>query len=188
MSQDVRIFVAEHAMDNAACRRVQAAMDIGVREPSEVIEDDMALVEDVRRAYHVEVPAAIFELIDECLDAQRDAIAAFFDHPLESREGVSLLRYEAGGFYKPHVDRADLPAWPPAAQRAFTVILFLESAREAEADGGFNGGVLRLLPDGAAAMDIVPKRGLLVAFPADTVHEVLLVTDGHRDAVVDWLS
>ncbi len=68
----VRIFVEEHAMDDATCRRVQAAMDVGVREPSEVIEDEMALVEDVRRASHIEVPPAIFELIDAHLDAQRD--------------------------------------------------------------------------------------------------------------------
>src|SRR4029450_804469 len=156
MSEALRIFVAERAMDDATCRRVQAAMDVGVREPSEVIEDEMALVEDVRRASHIEVPQAIFELIDVHLDDQRAAVATFFDWPLQGREGVTLLRYEAGGFYKPHVDRADLPAWPPAAQRAFTVILFLDSAREAEPSGGFSGGVLRLLPDGAASIDIVP--------------------------------
>lgn len=186
MSGILRIFVAEHAMDDATCRRVQAAMDVGVREPSEVIEDEMALVEDVRRASHIEVPPAIFELIDAHLDAQREAIAAFFDHPLDGREGVNLLRYEEGGFYKPHVDRAELPAWPPAAHRAFTVILFLESAREAEPSGRFSGGVLRLLPDDAEPIDIVPRRGVLVAFPAEIVHEVLPVTEGHRDTVVDW--
>jgi len=92
-------------------------MDSGVREPSEVIEDEMALVDEVRRASHIEVPQAIFDLIDVHLDAQRDAIATFFDWPLEGREGVNLLRYDTGGFYKPHGDRADLPAWPPAAER-----------------------------------------------------------------------
>ena len=38
----------EQAMDEATCRRVQAAMDAGVREPTEVIGDDMTLVEDVQ--------------------------------------------------------------------------------------------------------------------------------------------
>ena len=42
----MHIFIAENAMDDATCRRVQAAMDVGVREPSEVILDDMALLED----------------------------------------------------------------------------------------------------------------------------------------------
>ena len=185
----MQIFVAEQAMDDATCRRVQAAMDVGVREPSEVIGDDMALVEDVRRACHIEVPPAIFELIDAHLDAQRPAIGTFFQWRLGGREGFNLLRYESGGFYKPHVDRADLPAWPPAARRALTVILFLESSREADADGSFNGGILRLFPEGEdAPVEIVPRRGMLVAFPADTVHEVTLVEDGYRDTVVDWFS
>jgi len=188
MSEALRIFVAERAMDDTTCRRVQAAMDVGIREPSEVIEDEMALVEDVRRASHIEVPPAIFELIDAHLDAQREAIAEFFGQPLDGREGVNLLRYDEGGFYKPHLDRAELPAWPPAANRAFTVVLFLESARETEPSGGFSGGVLRLLPDHAEPIDIVPRRGMLVAFPAETVHEVLPVTEGHRDTVVDWFS
>jgi predicted 2-oxoglutarate/Fe(II)-dependent dioxygenase YbiX len=185
----MRIFLAEHAMDDATCRRVQAAMNIGVKEPTEVIDADMTVVEDVRRATQVEVPPVIFEIVDRHLDAHRDAIAAFFELPLAAREGVNLLRYEPGGFYKPHVDRAELPAWPPAAQRRLTVVLFLESAREADPEGGFTGGILRLFPDGEdTSIDIVPRRGLLVAFPADTVHEVSPVTDGHRDAVVDWFS
>ena len=121
-------------------------MDAGVREPTEVIEDEMALVEDVRRASHIEVPPAIFELIDAHLEPCATAVARYFEWPLEGREGVNLLRYEPGGFYKPHLDKADLPAWPPAARRAFTVVLFLESSREADPAGGFSGGVLRLFP------------------------------------------
>jgi predicted 2-oxoglutarate/Fe(II)-dependent dioxygenase YbiX len=185
----VHIFIAEHAMDDATCRRVQAAMDAGVREPTEVIADDMTLVEDVRRACHIEVPPAIFELIDAHLDSQHLAIATFFQWRLDGREGVSLLRYEPGGFYKPHVDRADVPAWPPAARRALTVILFLESSRAVDPTGGFTGGVLRLFPDGEdTPLEIIPRRGMLVAFPADTLHEVTPVEGGHRDTVVDWFS
>jgi predicted 2-oxoglutarate/Fe(II)-dependent dioxygenase YbiX len=184
----MRIFIAEHAMDDATCRRVQAAMDVGVREPTEIIEGDITLAEDVRRASHIEVPPAIFELIDAHLDAQRDAVGAFFDLPLEGREGVTLLRYDAGGFYKPHVDRAYLAAWPPAARRALTVVLFLESSRVADPAGSFTGGVLRLFPDGGEPVEIVPRRGMLVAFPADTMHEVSPVIGGHRDTVVDWFS
>lgn len=163
-------------------------MDVGVREPTEIIEGDITLAEDVRRASHIEVPPAIFELIDAHLDAQRDAVGAFFDLPLEGREGVTLLRYDAGGFYKPHVDRAYLAAWPPAARRALTVILFLESSRVADPAGSFTGGVLRLFPDGGEPVEIVPRRGMLVAFPADTMHEVSPVIGGHRDTVVDWFS
>ena len=35
-------------------------------------------------------------------------------------------------------------------------------------------------------MDVVPRRGMLVAFPATMLHEVTVVRRGVRDAVVDW--
>ena len=38
------------------------------------------------------------------------------------------------------------------------------------------------------ASRIIPRRGMLVVFPADTLHEVTPVADGHRDTVVDWFS
>ena len=177
-------------MDDETCRRVQAAMDCGVRELTEVIGDEMTLREDVRRASQIEVPSAIVELIDRHLDAQGDPIGSFFNRRLAGREGANLLRYEPGGFYKPHFDRADMPAWPPAARRLVTVVLFLESSRDADPSGGFRGGLLRLFPesDDSPPLEIVPRRGMLVAFPAVTVHEVSTVSDGHRDTVVDWFS
>ena len=50
---------------------------------------------------------------------------------------------------------------------------------------GFTGGTLNLL-DGSSARAIVPQEGTLVAFSADTLHEVAPVVDGTRDTVVDW--
>ena len=47
-------------------------MDTGVREPTEIIEGEMTVAEDVRHASHIEVPPTIFELVDAHLDAQRE--------------------------------------------------------------------------------------------------------------------
>jgi predicted 2-oxoglutarate/Fe(II)-dependent dioxygenase YbiX len=54
------------------------------------------------------------------------------------------------------------------------VVLFLSACR---------GGVLRLLDDN---VDVRPAEGSLVAFSADTLHEVAPVEAGTRDVVVDW--
>lgn len=182
------IFVAEHAMDEAACRRVRAAMDDGASEPAEILGGEIEVAERERRASHVEVSEQVLGLVEACLDSQREAIGAFFGRTLRSREGPGLLRYEAGGFYGPHVDRAEVASWPPAAERAVAVVLFLESSRDVDADGGFSGGILRVYGDGDIPMDIVPTRGTLVAFLADTPHEVTPVLDGTRDTVVDWFK
>jgi predicted 2-oxoglutarate/Fe(II)-dependent dioxygenase YbiX len=181
-----RIFISDHAMSDDDCRTVQAAMDAGVREDAEILEESVALDADVRRAAHVEVADPVLAMVERCLDAQREAVGAFFGCSLRSREGVSLLRYEAGGFYRPHVDRAQVPSWPAAWHRTLTVVLFLNSAREIDPGGGFSGGLLRLLPRDAESIGVLPKRGRLVAFAADLPHEVTPVAGGRRDTVVDW--
>jgi predicted 2-oxoglutarate/Fe(II)-dependent dioxygenase YbiX len=36
------------------------------------------------------------------------------------------------------------------------------------------------------SIDLAPVEGTLIAFPATWLHEVLPVTAGVRDAIVDW--
>ena len=175
-------------MDAAACRRVQRAMDAGMREEAEVLADGFELQQDVRRAVSIDVDETVLAMVEAALDSTRARVAAFYGLHLHSREGASVLRYETGGFYRRHVDRADTPSWPQTARRQITVVLFLESAREAEPSGGFGGGVLRLFPEDGDPIDIIPARGTLVAFPASMPHEVTPVTSGQRDTIVDWFS
>jgi predicted 2-oxoglutarate/Fe(II)-dependent dioxygenase YbiX len=182
----VRIFISPDVMDAPTCRRVQAAMDAGTPEPAEVLADGFEIQDDVRRATQIEVADTVLAMVDATLDAVRIPIASFYRLVLQSREGASFLRYETGGFYRPHIDRAHVPSWPLTERRQITAILFLESARDVEPSGGFNGGVLRLFPDDGAPIDIVPKAGTLVAFPASMRHEVTRVTSGRRDTIVDW--
>jgi len=177
------VFTVARVLDADCCRWVRAAMDAGQCRAAEVLDDD-----DGRHAVDVDVSDDVVAVVESCLDALREEVAAFFDSQLRGREGAGFLRYEAGGFYGPHVDRADTPSWPDAARRAITIVLFLNSSRDANAGGEFSGGCLRLFPDGTsdAHVDIVPTQGTLVAFPACTPHEVTLVTGGCRDAIVDW--
>lgn len=161
-------------------------MDAGTPEQAEVLADGFELQEDVRSATQIDVPDPVMAMVDAALDAMRIPIASFYSLRLHSREGSSFLRYDTGGFYKPHVDRAHVPSWPLTEKRQVTIVLFLESAREAEPSGGFSGGVLRLFPEDEEPIEIVAKGGTLVAFPAALPHEVTRVTSGRRDTVVDW--
>lgn len=161
-------------------------MDAGTPEDAEVFADNAEVQQDVRRASEIEIAETVLAMVDATLDAVRIPIATFYRRVLKSREGASFLRYETGGFYKPHVDRAHVPSWPLTARRQITMVLFLESSREVEPVGGFSGGLLRLFPDQGDPIEIVPQRGMLVAFPADMSHEVTRVTAGRRDTIVDW--
>jgi predicted 2-oxoglutarate/Fe(II)-dependent dioxygenase YbiX len=177
------VFTVDEVLDAGRCRWVRAAMDAGAGEQAQVLNDG-----DGRLAIDVDVSDDVIAIVESRLDAQRDRIAAFFRTTLHGREGAGFLRYEAGGYYGPHVDRAEMPSWPDAARRAVTIVLFLNSSRDSDASGDFSGGCLRVFPSGLAEshVEVVPKAGMLVAFPSCIPHEVTPVMHGRRDAVVDW--
>jgi len=161
-------------------------MDAGAGEQAQVLNDRGG-----RAAIDVDVSDHVLDFVERRLDAQGDRIASFFRMTLRGREGAGFLRYEAGGFYGAHVDRAEMPSWPQAARRAVTIVLFLNSSREAEATGEFSGGCLRVFGSCRSGLaeshvDVMPKAGMLVAFLSCAPHEVTPVVDGRRDAVVDW--
>lgn len=150
-------------------------MDRGATEPAEILDGGIEADRHVRRAETIDVDPAIVEEVERRLDAGRDAIARFFGRPLGAREGVNFLRYRAGDFYLPHVDRTDDQSWPDAARRQVAVVLFL--------NGAVAGGALHVID---AKKVVIPAEGLLVAFDAGLLHEVEAVTGGVRDVVVDW--
>lgn len=160
-------------------------MDAGEVEPAEVLAGGIRRDSEARVASLVEPPESLTRDIEAKLDACRARVAEALGISLGEREGAGFIRYPAGGFYRAHRDRGDDPQWPPAARRAAAVVLFLNASRTARAAGDFEGGILRLhLPDGT--IDVAPEAGLLVAFPADVLHEVTEVRDGTRDTIVDW--
>jgi len=152
-------------------------MDRAAFEPAEILDQEISLDTEARRALSVEVDADTLAIVEEAIDAEREAIAAFFAETLTDREGAGFLRYGPGGFYRPHRDRGSVASWPDAERRRIAVVIFLND--------GFSGGVLRLFND-EGTHDIVPSEGTLAAFSATTLHEVTPVIDGTRDTVVDW--
>lgn len=177
------VLAAPGFLDAELCARIRRGVDEGVVEAAEVL--DRGVEADVRRAASVEVADDLIALVEQRLDAIRDDVGAFFGVTLEDREGPGFLRYAAGGHYKPHRDRGDSSDWPGAARRLVSVVIFLNSAASAGREGEFDGGALQLFVDGEP-LDVVPERGLLVAFPSDVLHQVTPVSQGVRDSVVDW--
>lgn len=152
-------------------------MDRAAAEPAEILDQDISLDTEARRASSVEIDADTLALVEGAIDAVRARIATFFEEALSQREGAGFLRYGPGGFYRPHRDHGTVPSWPDAARRRVAVVIFLNDR--------FSGGVLRLFGDDGTR-DIVPKQGTLAAFSAMTLHEVAPVIAGTRDTVVDW--
>lgn len=181
----MQVFRLSGFLSPAQCSEIRRGMDAGEVEPAEVLAGGIRRDSEARVASLVEPPESLTRDIEAKLDACRARVAEALGISLGEREGAGFIRYPAGGFYRAHRDRGDDPQWPPAARRAAAVVLFLNASRTARAAGDFEGGILRLhLPDGT--IDVAPEAGLLVAFPADVLHEVTEVRDGTRDTIVDW--
>jgi predicted 2-oxoglutarate/Fe(II)-dependent dioxygenase YbiX len=186
LTESKELYVLDGFLDVVTCRQIQDAMDAGLTETAEVLDEEIEVRDEVRRVASIEVDPAIVAEVEQRFDGQREPIAAFFGVALAGREGAGFLRYADGGFYRAHRDRASVASWPDAARRAIALVVFLNGSRDQDPEGAFGGGALRLFA-GHDAIDVVPRRGTLVAFPADLLHEVLEVVGGTRDTIVDWL-
>ncbi len=176
-------FYIDGFLDPATCRHIRGLMDRGGIEPAEILDDDIAADEEVRRAATIDVDPAALAAIEQRLDTAREEIGRFFGLTLTEREGANFLRYGKGDFYLPHMDRAVVDTWPGAARRQVALVVFLNTSAPAPGPGQFSGGELCLIE---ARVNVVPREGMLVAFDAGMLHEVAPVGQGTRDVIVDW--
>jgi predicted 2-oxoglutarate/Fe(II)-dependent dioxygenase YbiX len=160
-----------------ACAKVRQAMDRAHVSPAEIYTEGYRVDRQARRAFDVEIGEDMLREVQRAMNTIRPDVARYFGIPLSDDEGPGFLRYLAGGFYRRHCDV--LSEADEQFPRRISVVMFLTSAGEQ-----CQGGALRIYhPE---PFDIAPKSGTLVAFPSDMPHEVLPVTSGVRDVVVDW--
>jgi SM-20-related protein len=174
----MRVFLEHGFFDPGICRRIRDAMDSGEGEPAEILTAGFDVEPRIRHTWTIDVDEDTLAVVEAALDACRPRIAAFHGAHVTEREGAGFLRYPVGGFYRIHRDRGHVEAWPAAAARRIATVVFLND--------DFAGGELQLLPDDEPPLIVAPRSGTLVAFDAETLHEVLPVRDGTRDTIVDW--
>lgn len=184
-----RFLVSPEFWNDAQCGRVRSAIDRGRATSAEIYDNGYLVDEQVRKTYDIDVEPEIVGEVEHALAGVRAEVSRFFGTTLTGTEGPGFLRYPPGGFYRAHLDRLENPG--DEFPRLISVVLFLSSAAAGTGEGRCEGGALRLYGvidpgDEAVPLDIAPAAGTLVAFPSDVLHEVLPVTAGVRDAIVDW--
>lgn len=96
-------------------------------------------------------------------------------------ESLQLTNYDEknSGMYGWHVDFGEEPTSP---SRKLSIVLQLSDPVD------YEGGVLELMPDSNQIKKLRKQRGLLVAFPSWTLHQVTPVTSGNRQSLVAWIT
>jgi SM-20-related protein len=184
-----RVLIRPEFWSDAQCARVRSAIDCGYATAAEIYDGAYVVDERVRKAYEIDVESNIVEQVEQALAAVSADVSRFFGTTLTGAEGPSFLRYPPGGFYRAHRDCLENSA--DLFQRRISIVLFLTSVAPGRGNGCCEGGALRLYGVGgplgeAIPLDVMPAAGTLVAFRSDIPHEVLPVTAGVRDAIVDW--
>jgi SM-20-related protein len=203
----VDVFLRPAFLSEVECAELRAEMDVvphvegGVRETDR--PDTDRIDRSGRSAFDCEVSEHTIESIAQRICRVAPQITEHFDQALAEYETPHFVVYGPGDFYRAHRDLyTDVVVPEPISRRRLSVVIFLNDGRDlndedepgrAEAMDGYGGGRLRLCSHeeykfGARdAWNVPARQGLLVAFRADTWHEVTPITVGRRYTIVALL-
>lgn len=96
-------------------------------------------------------------------------------------EDIQLTNYNSSehGMYGWHVDFSSNTTSP---SRKLSIVMQLSDPSE------YEGGNLELMSRGREVVKMKKQRGLIVAFPSWTIHQVTPVTQGKRQSLVAWIT
>jgi len=149
--------------------------------------------ETIRKTTSFHPPAEAVASIHEKLSLQKSALETHFGLSLTDCEPPQFLLYQPGDFFVRHQDgNTEQLEFDHLRIRRISVVVFLNDSCAEPKENTFSGGFLNLYGQDYAAADdplsfsLMGETGLLVAFTADTVHEVVPVTRGQRFTIISW--
>jgi SM-20-related protein len=128
------------------------------------------------------------EHVTQRLIDYREKVGEHFGISLSVCEEPQFLRYRVGDFFVAHQDgNTGLVLLDTDQSRRVSVSIFLNRESEAPETDCYCGGSL-VFSDWRAGREfrLAGETGTLVAFRAETTHEVIPVTHGERYAIVSW--
>jgi SM-20-related protein len=183
------LLVERGFLDASTLAEVLTAVRASKGRPATVYgRDDSGEVDAlVRRTTRLSPPAEVEELVRRLLLARMSAAEEHFGSALEKLEEPQFLRYEAGDYFVAHQDGNTGLLRSEREERKVSAVVFLNSQSEAPGPEVYGGGSLVFHPRGASEpFRLTGVAGTLIAFRAETTHEVEPVTHGERFTIASW--
>lgn len=160
----------------------------GAAAPVYGVTSGGAVDSNVRRVTKLPVSTEIRDLVKNRLMEFKDTLATHFGIPLNTCEEPQFLRYTEGGFFVAHQDGNTPIIRDDSRFRKVSVVLFLNAQSESESPVTYGGGELVFHGPFTTVYrrPVAPEAGTLVAFRAETTHEVRPVIHGERYTIVTW--
>jgi SM-20-related protein len=189
------LFLLPGFLDLKMCAEIKEELNSSPTTRAPVyIEGSTDLVhENVRRATSLHPSEEIISQIQDQLYQLKASLEQHFNLKLVDCERPQFLRYRKGDFFVRHQDgNTDQLEFDHLRIRRISIVVFLnDSSTQPKADT-FCGGSLNfydshdVLESDPSVFSLRGETGLLVAFAADAVHEVIPVTCGERFTIISW--
>jgi len=143
----------------------------------------------VRRTTRAALPAATRERMTGLLMERKAAIERHFGLALTSCEEPQFLLYQPGDFFVAHQDGNTPLVFDDSRFRKVSAVIFLSAQSQEPTADSYGGGSFVFhgsYSDPMLRVPMAPAPGTLIAFRAETTHEVTPVTHGERFTIVTW--
>jgi SM-20-related protein len=174
-------------LDAAACAALREELRATSGSAAALLSGEVRPL--VRRVTRIAVPGATAARLTNLLMAQKGALEQHFGLALKECEPPQFLRYQEGDFFVPHQDGNTPLIHDDSRFRKVSVVLFLSAQADKPAPDAYGGGALVLHGPYTGPTLRVPMPnapGTLVAYRAETTHEVTPVTHGERFTIASW--
>lgn len=189
------LFLLRNFLDAQSCAALVAEVREAWGGPATVYRPGAPspVDETLRRTTRHMLSQETTERVRQLLLERMPEVGAHFGIALRDCEDPQFLRYREGDFFVAHQDgNTEQLQFDHLRVRRVSVVVFLNRQSEEAAPDAFGGGSLVFYDpyidttrkELGAAVEV--EAGLLVAFRAETTHEVVPVTHGERFTIVCW--
>ncbi len=185
------LFLLRNFLDADTCAKLKTELNLSptTQAPVYIQGSEETIHETVRKTTSLHPSGETFTQMHERLLQQKSSLEEHFGESLTDCERPQFLRYDKGDFFVRHQDGNTRQLdFDHLRIRRISIVVFLnDSSIEPQADC-FCGGALTFYGEkhGERSFELSGETGLLVAFRADTFHEVLPVTSGERFTMITW--